>query len=204
MIGIVLFSNLLVALPLPHSIKRSAFDEPVAKEEMLKISAALASVGLTVAPKDLVDFFISTGTPLVGLHTTLTAPVKPINRWLGTGQSWGLFTYPDTFPHRLVIEARTGSGPWDRLYAGLDPDHTFLVDVWTYRRVRGVYDGNTTKPVASWENLTKWAAQQTFRASPQYDTARIYFERFHTVPPGGKPDPSITPRQMRTYRKDAL
>lgn len=203
-IAVVLLANLLVALPLPHSVKRSSFDEPVAKEEMQKLSALAASVGVTLTPKELADLFYDTGVPLVALHTSLVAPMKPLNRVLGTGQAWGLFTYPDTFPHRFVIEARTAGGPWERLYAGLDPDHTFLVDVWTYRRVRGVYDGNTTKPVASWDNLTHWAAARVFEAHPAYDTVRVYFERFHTVPPGGKQDPEIVPRQMRTYHKEAM
>jgi hypothetical protein len=127
-LAVVLLANLAVALPLPKSVKRSNFDLPVAREELSKLSAVLGVFGAPPTHDALADFLYASGKPLVGLRAALTAPTKEPFRILGMGQSWGLFTYPDTFPHRLVVDAR--SERWARVYAGLDPEHTFLREIF--------------------------------------------------------------------------
>jgi hypothetical protein len=66
-----------------------------------------------------------------------------------------------------------------------------------------VYDGNTNKPGASWENLSRWIANRVFDSQPGVVEVRVYFERFHTVPPGGTPDPEVVKRHSRTFVRDA-
>jgi hypothetical protein len=191
-----------LALPIQRSVRRSSFDTPVAREELARWTDLLARVGVHRSVGELADDLVDVGNAVGGVKATLTAPLKPWTRLTGTGQAWGLFTYPDTFPHRLVIEGRTGD-TWRTLYAGLDPDATFLRDILTYRRVRGVYDGNTVKPGDSWNNFAAWAAKRVFESHPDVVEVHVLFHRFHTTPPDGPADPKVVPRHLRTFQRDA-
>lgn len=203
LIAAALVANGLMALPLPKSVKRSNFDLPVAREELAAIRGHLGRLGVELTHEELADAFVAWGRPLAEARGWLTEPLKHPFRILGMGQSWGLFTYPDTWPHRLVVEARPKGGVYERLYAGLDPEHDWRRDVFVYRRVRGVYDGNTNKPGASWNNFARWTADRVFEEFRGYDEVRVFFERFHTVPPGGEPDPEVVVRHSRTFFRDA-
>lgn len=200
LITVLLLTQGMVALPLPRSVKREDFDQPVAREELQKWVDVAGGVGVQITREELADRFTAYGSSLGAMRKSMIAPMKPWLRLTGTGQSWGLFTYPDTFPHKLVIEARTG-GSWETLYGGLDPDHRFLRNILIYRRVRGVYDGNTGKPGPSWENFTRWAANRAFAEFRTIEEVRVRFLRFHTVPPGGAADPEVVPRHARVYQR---
>lgn len=69
--------------------------------------------------------------------------------------------------------------------------------------MRGVYDGNTTTPGDSWNNFSKWAAYQALDAFPDLVEVRVGFRRFHTIPPGGVPNPEVVTRHLRVYRRDS-
>jgi hypothetical protein len=202
-IAAVLFVHGLATLPLPHSMRRASFDEPVAQEELSAQARLLRRIGVNVTTEELVDVMFRSGTAWVSVYNAVLKPVEPAFRITGTGQSWGLFTYPDTFPHQLIVEVRSSkSGPWATLFAGLDPEHRWMRDVLAYRRVRGVYDGQTTKPGASWNNLTKWLARRAFTEDPAVQTVRVSFRRFHTVKPGEPPDTTVeAQRHARTWAR---
>jgi hypothetical protein len=203
LIAVALLVNGLLALPLPKSVKRSSFDTPIAKEELDNWVDLLAVAGVRTTRDALADHLTAYGKQTSALRSALVKPMKPWMRVSGTGQAWGLFTYPDTFPHRLVIEGRpSATAPWQTIFAGLDPEHDFLASVFTYRRVRGVYDGNTDKPGSSWRNFTKWAADRVFEAYPEHQEVQVGFVRFHTVAPGGTPDPTVTRRHFRTHLRE--
>lgn len=199
----VILVQLFAAAPLPKTVKRSNFDEPVAREELGNIRDLLADIGVQVTHAQLADGFTAVARPLASFRGALMAPFTGVLRLTGTGQSWGLFTYPDTFPHRLVVDARPTDGAWRTLYAGLDPDETWNVELLTYRRVRGVYDGNTAKPGASWDNLSRWIADRVFDEFADVGEVRVYFQRFHTVIPGRPPDTEVVTRHPRTYHREA-
>lgn len=190
-----------VALPLPRTVTAKTFDNPVAVEEIERWTGILGGLGVHTDPAEIRGVLIGAGGLLGGAKATLLEPARPWLRLTGTGQAWGLFTYPDTFPHKLTVEGRAGE-TWRLLYAGLDDEADFLRDVFVYRRVRGVYDGNTTTPGDSWNNFTRWAADQAFAAFPDLVEVRVGFQRFHTTPPDGEADPTVVPRHLRVYRRD--
>ncbi len=200
---VVLLVYGVVALPLPKTLAKKTFENPVAVEELARWTEVLGGVGVQTSPTELRDGLLTAGSLLGGTKAAVLQPVKPWLRLTGTGQAWGLFTYPDTFPHRLVIEGRSDLTTWRTLYAGLDDDADFMREVLTYRRVRGVYDGNTTTPGDSWNNFSKWAAYQALDAFPDLVEVRVGFRRFHTIPPGGVPDPEVVTRHLRVYRRDS-
>lgn len=192
LLALVLILQGVLAAPVPHSIRLAAFDEPVVREEIAAQVALLADVGIDVTPEQVVHFLYTSGSMWASIYRSATRPVGPILRVLGIGQAWGLFTYPDTFPHQLIVEVRSSrTGPFTVWYAGIDPDHRWKRDVLAYRRVRGVYDGQTTRPGVSWNNMTRWLAHEAcVEAGPgsgekvASHAVRVSFTRFHTVRPG--------------------
>ncbi len=190
----------ILAAPIPHAMKRSSLNEPIAREEIAAQVQLLAGLGVTVSSDQLADALYESGAAWAAAYHAVVDPVEPLLRITGTGQGWGLFTYPDTYPHQLVVDVRRShSGPFVMLYGGLDPEHDWKRDVLAYRRVRGVYDGQTAKPGASWNNLTKWLAGEACAEDSLVTAVRVSFTRFHTVRPGQAADPGEPLRHARTW-----
>ncbi len=207
LLALVLFVEGITALPIPHGVqKRALSEEPVATEEIEAQRVLLAEVGIHVTHAQLVDWAFASGTLWSSGYDAVMKPFNTLFRVLGIGQSWGLFTYPDTFPHQLVVEVRRShTGPWERLYAGLDPDHAWKHDILTYRRIRGVYDGQTDKPGPSWNNLTRWLAARACGEDPDVAFVRVSFRRFHTVRPDAPADSSAeVERQARVWSREQV
>jgi len=194
----------LAAAPSPKSISRAQFRHPVALEELDRWVGLLGEVGVETTRPELVDHLVSTGGALVAVRSALLAPVQPVFRLTGTGQGWGLFAYPDSFPDRLIVEGRTGGEDWAPLYRALEPDHAFLAPQLTYRRVRGVYDGHTDRPGRPYDNFARWVAREAFAAQPALVEVRVRFQRTHTLPPTQPADPKTTSRLKRVVRPEDL
>ena len=204
LLTIVLVVEGVTALPIPHTVrKRDLALEPVAVEEIETQRALLAKVGIQLSHAEIVDGLAASGEAWAGLYSRATKPLGPVFRVLGIGQSWGLFTYPDTFPHQLTVEIRTAkTGPWALWYAGLDAEHPWMAEVLTYRRVRGVYDGQTTKPGASWNNITRWLAARACATNADVEVVRVSFRRFHTVRPDQTADDTTDyPSEQRLHAR---
>jgi hypothetical protein len=196
LIAFALLVHGIAASPLPKSVRRAQFDTPIAQEEIGRWVHLLTSVGIVTTHAEIAEASITYGTALADLRTTLLGPFRPWFRISGTGQAWGLFTFPDTFPHQLTVEIERG-GTWERIFAGLDDDATWMRTTLAYRRVRGVYDGNTRKPAKSYDNLANWLAARALADFPDATAARIGFVRFHTKAPGEPPDTEQTVKFQR-------
>jgi hypothetical protein len=217
------------ALPLPHSARKSQYDTPIAREEIARWQGALAGMGIRVTRGEIVDVAWASAQGSVTLRKTVLAPFDGPLRWTGTGQGWGLFTTPDAFPHQLRVWIQpvpggttggttcaglhgTEGGPppsvtpppdpaWRLVYAGLDDTADWRVDQLAYRRVRGVYDGQTTRPGAAWENVARWIADRALEDFPEAARVRVGFVRRHSVVPGETPDPTETTRHLRIHAR---
>jgi len=176
-----------IALPLPHSVREADLKRPVARAELQRWSKWLSKAGISRDEETLRQNVLRIGKPLASFRKTMLTPVKPILRWTGTGQAWGFFNTPDAFPDQLQIEGWKDSD-WEVLFAALDPERSFLSSKLQYRRIRGVYDGNTDKPGPSYKNFVDWVAAETFAAHPDLVRVRVSFIRTHTTPPGRKAD----------------
>ncbi|MDP2315591.1 MAG: hypothetical protein Q8P41_22015 [Pseudomonadota bacterium] len=207
LIAVVLLVSGIAASPMPKSVRRAHFETPIAIEEVDRWVGILGGVGVTVTRKELADRTYTVGKFFADLRGTLLGPFKGWFRVTGTGQGWGLFTYPDSYPHQLVIEVRAaGSAPgsedgWRPIYAALDPDAAWHRDQLAYRRVRGVYDGNTRKPGPSYDNFVAWASRQAFADLPDAAEVRIGFIRTHSTMPGVQPDPERLPKFQRVVAR---
>ncbi len=175
--------NGVVALPLARKANRADLDRPGARDEIARWSGLLSTVGIDASHEQLANLSYQWANLGVTVRGALTSPFKPLYHVTGTGQNWALFTYPDRWPARLVIEAKRGE-EWVRLYASLDPDHTFREEAMVYRRTRGVYDGQSEKPGKTWDRFCSWAAAEVFAAYPEVNEVRVKFIRIRTYEPG--------------------
>lgn len=171
------------AAPLARSANRETLNLRFATDELTRLQAALAPLGLRPGVDTLGDLAFEVASFQARLRSAGLAPVQGFFRLTGTGQAWGLFTYPDRFPARLVVEGRPADGEWARLYASLDPDATFNGDKLEYRRIRGVYDSNSERARATWDPFVSWVAAEVFRADPTADEVRVSFQQIHTYEP---------------------
>jgi hypothetical protein len=193
----------VVGSPLPRRVERSTWERPLAEEETRRWVAVLAGVGVQVAPETLSEGSFRAASAGLALRTLLVTPFEPLLRNTGTGQNWPLFSYPDRHPHRLIVEARRAGGEWELLFAPLDDAHAFLAPVLTYRRIRGVYDGQSEEAGGAWSRLSLWVARQVFAQKPEYDEAQLCFERLHTRAPGeaGEPLEVVERRHTRVFHR---
>ncbi len=202
----VVLVNGFAASPLPRNVQRSQYDTPLAREEVARWRSTLASVGIVRTEAELIDASFTWGSGLAEIRRAGMTPFTDLFRLTGTGQSWGLFTYPDTFPHQLVVWTRRGDdAPWELRYAGLDRAHTDDVDVLAYRRIRGVYDAQTSRPTKAWPRVAAWIARRALVADASATHARVGFYRRHSLAPGeARSEEAPVLRHARTYRRDAL
>lgn len=201
LIALALLVNGIAASPLPKSVKRSQFTSEVGVEELDRWVGILGGVGVTVTRKDLGEQLYTVGKFFTDLRRSLLGPFGTWFRTTGTGQGWGLFTYPDSYPHQLVIEVRKAGGDWRPVYAALDPDATWRRSTFVYRRVRGVYDGNTQKPGASYDNFVARVGEQALAEFPDEAEVRVGFIRTHSTMPNVKPDPERLPAFRRVVTR---
>lgn len=200
LILVALVVNGVAASPLPKSVKRSQFDTPIAKEELARWVGILGTVGIDITHAELADRSYAIGKGFADVRKVLMGPFGGWFRVTGTGQGWGLFTYPDSYPHQLVIEVKE-RGKWRTVYAGLDDDAAWRRATLAYRRVRGVYDGNTRKPGASYDNFVKWIGAEALADFPAASEVRVGFVRLHSTAPGEPKDPERTAKFQRTVKR---
>ncbi len=175
------------ASPLARSAHRKDFDTMMASDEFQRVSRLLGTIGVEATAGEVADTGFRWASGGAAIRRFLLAPLKPAERWTGTGQNWGLFSYPDRFPKRLVIESRGKGKDWTRLYAALDPDHDFLGPQLRYRRMRGVYDSYSEKVGKPFPRFCRWAADQVFLADPAATAVRVSYVKVHTFEPGEDP-----------------
>jgi hypothetical protein len=201
LLAVVVFVHGVAASPLPPSpTTPKAMANPIAVEELNGWVTLLGELGVKTTRAELTDLAIESSTVTSELRTAVIKPFRPLLRITGTGQGWGLFTYPNTHPHRLVIEVER-DGKFEVVYRALDPDHTYLEPQLTFRRVRGVYDDNASKVRPSYESFARWVARHAFEDWPDATRVRVKMIRTHVVTPGQAADPIAETRLVRVVKR---
>lgn len=189
LIALVLLVHGVCVLPVPANISPKAFDNATGREELRRWSGLLAHVGIEVEPKALGDGVLERGQVFADAKKAFLKPFRPVLRATGTGQAWGLFTYPVTHPNRLHISWRpSDDAPWILLYRALDPEYDWHEATFRYRRIRGVYDDNASKVRASYTNFCEWVARDVFAEIPEAQQIRVHMVQTVTRTPREKPD----------------
>ncbi|MCB9761720.1 MAG: hypothetical protein H6739_17890 [Alphaproteobacteria bacterium] len=190
----------MAASPIPNSVSKAHFRNPIAEEEMARWVSILGRVGIRTTDEELIAWLVDVGSSTAEVRKVVMQPFRPILRVTGTGQGWGLFTYPNSYPHRMEIEGRAGT-TWRTLFRALDPEHAWMNDKLVFRRVRGVYDDNAFKTRQSYDNFVRWVAGEAFTEFEDLDEIRVKMIRSHVVLPGKPHDPETTTRLVRTLTR---
>jgi len=194
LITVVVMIHGFVAAPLPRSISAHDMRGDVAAEELDRWSEILGSVGIEATPDEVADLALKTGRVIVKWRNAIVTPIRPALRLTGTGQGWGLFTYPDTRPRRLIMRGRTANGDWQLLYRTLDTEHDWNAELWRHRRLRAPTDtlSRKTRPGGVYKNFVDYAAARAFEDFPELQAFQVSFERSHSTRPGRKSAPTTT------------
>ncbi len=205
LIALVLLWHGLLASPIPSSVNAKTFDNPIAEAELQRWTQLLGQAGFETTPQQLEVLVIEHASGLAAGKKAALKPLRPIQRVLGIGQAWGLFTYPNTYPHQMVISIRDRpSEPWRTIYAALDPEHDWRKSHFVYRRIRGVYDDNASNTRPSYGNFVDWVATMAFEDFPEANEVRVHMIRRHVKPPGKVPDLETDIRLSRVVRRSQL
>ena len=180
-----------VAAPLPRSISARDMRGDVAAEELDRWVEILGGVGIDTTPDELADHTLTVGRAIVKWRNTIVGPIRPLLRHTGTGQGWGLFTYPDTRPRRVIMRGQTDDGDWRLIYRTLDPEYDWNGELWRHRRLRGPTDTLSRKssPGPVYQNFVDYAAARAFEDFPELVAFEVSFERSHSTRPDVTPDP---------------
>ena len=204
LIAFVLLVHGVLALPVPSNVSDKAFDNAIAREELKSWSALLGDLGYPVEPEELGERVLELGKSLAGTKKAFLKPFRPFLRATGTGQAWGLFTYPNTTPNQLVVSVRgSPDEPWEPLYEALSEEHDWHESHFRYRRVRGVYDDNATRVRASYDNFVHWVAEEAFEDHPEAQQVRVHMVQRVSRAPGEEPDDTKKVRLVRVVTREA-
>jgi len=183
-----LLLQLLDAVPLPE-LRAKHLANPVAQAELRQWSEVLRSAGVTVTPTELGEIGLQIGSAAGSFRKTALRPWHPFRQLTGTGQSWGLFAYPEPATGRLVLEGRTADGI-ETIYRAPGGRYGALDSVLEYRRVRGVYDGASDRPQPRriYRRFGVWVATRIMQSRPDIDQVEVRLD-LHPVrtPDQGKP-----------------
>jgi hypothetical protein len=204
LITVVMVFAGLEALPLP-ALKKRHLNHRVAREEVLRWQDMLAAVGVEMSRAELVSTAIKWSRRTNKHRRALIKPFRIIERKLGMGQRWGLFTYTDPYAGRLVVEGTRGGNAWETLYRAPNEGDPRLVSTLRYRRMRGIWDdaGDRPHPGTFYNRWVTWLARRLFTEDPTLQQVRVRFDRLTIQPPGqGGKRPTPKPVHVRTRKRE--
>jgi hypothetical protein len=202
-LAVALLGHGIYALPMPRSLTLETLREEDGRENVDRWLGWLRGAGLTLQRDDFEQWVLVAANTLHDGHTWAKAPFKPWMDLSGNGQSWGLFAVPDRWPVRLeILVWTTGGTEWTLAYRRLDAEHDLLADVLSYRRIRGIYDGQIGKPRAAYKNLTRWLARRIFATHPDVERVQVQGRKSHTTLPTEPADPKDEVVSPRPHRRE--
>jgi len=181
----VLFFATVEAVPVP-SLKKHHLRRQVAGEEIARWTGILNGAGLDVTEDDVVAFVMSASKKAVRTRWRIVRPFRRLERRLKMGQAWGLFSYTDNHPGRLIVEGSVDGSRWTVLYP--DPQHNDprLAATLVHRRIRGIWDdaGDRPHPGGLYRRWVDWLGRRVFAEYPELSQVRVHFEQLTVRPPG--------------------
>jgi hypothetical protein len=181
-LAIVVGVHGLMAAPLPSRMRAQERTNPDSLEEVARWTKALNKLGIGISEEGLMDFSFWTGEVATTSRNFFLKPFRPLFRFTGTGQAWGLFTHPDRYPDYLEIYGK-GQESWELIYKIHDTEYDFMAEQLAYRRIRGLWDGSSNKPKASYNYFVDWVARNAFESYPDLESVRVQFRRTRTFTP---------------------
>ncbi|MCB9677582.1 MAG: hypothetical protein H6737_20920 [Alphaproteobacteria bacterium] len=203
LISLALVVHGIYALPSPVAVDDADLNSGEGREEVRRWVEMLNGIGIALTAEELGELVKTWSTRGANVHNAMKRPFRTWMRQTGTGQGWGLFASPDTYPHRLEIYVFEGND-WVPIFRRNDPELRFLDGPLRYRRVRGIYDGSTGRQRVVYWNFSRWVARRALLAHPEASRVRVQMVGTHTTLPWEKPDPTEVVRAKRVFTREAL
>jgi hypothetical protein len=186
------------AIPLPE-LKPRHLANPVAKVELRRWAHILTDLGRPTSPDEVRDFGLRLGGLTTVFRRAVLGPWRPLRTLTGTGQSWGLFAYPEPQAGRLIVEGRREGEPFVPVFRAGELEEGELGPMLRYRRLRGVWDdaGDRPQPRAVYDRLVDLVAQRVFAADPQLVEVEVRIDEVSVILPTEGEDPPETRRHVR-------
>ena len=174
----------LVAIPAPQGgMDRRAWAEPTVQAEFAAWGVQLRALGVPWTDTDLQEHLWTAATTYMDVRTKVLAPIRPYNRYLGTGQSWRMFVAPHRHPSRLEVAVKEAD-QWRVVYLQPRPGPDWLEDLLEHDRTRSVlfryawpaYRGRHKR-------LSRWLAHRAAGDFPGASHVRVRWLRQRTPSP---------------------
>lgn len=181
-LAVAIFVSFLDALPLSSPPRLMHLREPAVAEQLQYWAGALGREDYPAFEQDV----LRSTRAFAEARQAVLQPTATFRRYTGTGQAWGFFAWPETFPYWIMVEGRVDGGDWELLYEPLNPDADLLNFPLRYRHTRFLFvDALRMKdpePVVS--RMADWVAPRVFERRPDLDEVKVYFRRARTPKPG--------------------
>lgn len=201
-LAIVVGSQLLLALPIGPKVTEKGLKSERGKAEVDVWMSVVGPLGLSRTQfEDLVLWWSAT---LVDTDKKVTAPIKAVTKHLRTGQSWALFAGTDPTPLVFEVIGFDDAGQQRVLFRRLDPDATWRIGQFDYRRVRGVFDLSKKGMPPRYTNFARWAADHAFADFPELKTVVVRQTEIGVVLPWEPPSDHHDVRYRKVFRRDGL
>ncbi|MCB9797051.1 MAG: hypothetical protein H6741_30570 [Alphaproteobacteria bacterium] len=181
-----IFVSFLDALPLTSAPKLMHLREPAVAEQLRHWAEVLGR------DQDYPTFeqdVLRLGGVFANSRKGVLKPFRPFNRYTGTGQAWGFFAWPETYPYWIKVEGRPRGGDWELLYEPLNAEAQLMNFELRYRRTRFLFVDALRmadpEPIVS--RMADWVAPQVLERRPDLDEVKVYFRRARTPKPGQAP-----------------
>jgi len=190
---LVAYAALCLVFTLPGGSRlanRQVWDSPHNRDQFSHWASTLQKFGVNVSGATLKQWLWGFTRRYVRAHSQLLRPVRWLPEQLGFGQSWRMFSNPQTTPSRLWVELDEGSG-FEPIYVSRSTQHTWRQGFFEHHRIRkllgrigrGGRDG-------AYNSLAGWVAKRAFDEHPQAQTVRLRIYTWTT--PSGSAEPGFT------------
>lgn len=169
---------------------RQVWNSPHNREQFNHWSATLSRFGLDISSTRLKSELWEFTRRYVRLHSQLMRPVRWLPEQLGFGQSWRMFSNPQTTPSRLWLEVDDGHG-FEPIYVSRSSEHTWRRSFFEHHRVRKLLGriGRGGRD-AAYESLARWVAKRAFQDYP--NAARVRVRTYVWATPGADAQPQFS------------
>lgn len=191
--------NVYQAIPVPR-MKAGWGDKATSQRGVAPYVDALATVGVSVTREQLAGTVEDVARGYARYRERIIDPMRPFWKITVSHQGWGLFTYPDTTPHRLEVAFERDDGSWEPAYHPGDWwNARWRHDFLRFRRVRALL-APRSRPPSTYDRVVDHIAELAFADRPDIERVRVRFVKTHTPPPG-RPmtfQPMVVHERLRT------
>jgi len=171
-------------------VNRDVWDSPHNRDQFTQWAATLNQLGFDVSAGAMKQWLWGFTRRYVRAHSELMRPLRWLPEQLGFGQSWRMFSNPQTTPSRLWVEIDDGNG-FEAIYVARSTQHTWQQPFFEHHRVRKLLGriGRGGRD-AAYNALASWVAKRAFREYPQASKVRVRIYTWTT--PGADSEPQFS------------